>query len=158
MLVLLLHYCLFIVALLFLLFFTIECNPAIGSHTGGLLGSLQASMQVHLSAATNIVAVAKANAGGTAERNHHSNVVEISQLSCSLCLILTSVVIVVVVVSRKTKRTNKIPMTMTMMTTTMSLYMCKEKRIQTGTVWWQLVLDYFLKKETMREEELCQKL
>ena len=37
------------VAYLFLLFFTptIECNPMIGSHTGGLLGSLQPSIQAH---------------------------------------------------------------------------------------------------------------
>ena len=54
----------------------------IGSHTGGLLGSSQPSIQVHILAATNIVA--KANVGGTAERNHLSNVAEIAQLSCSL--------------------------------------------------------------------------
>ena len=50
------------------------------------------------------------------------------------------------------------PTTMMMMktTTTTSLYICKEKRIETGTVWWQPVLDYFLKKQTTREEELCQ--
>ena len=44
----------------------------LGSHTGGLLGSLEPSIHVHLSAATNIAA--KANVGGTAERNHLSNV------------------------------------------------------------------------------------
>ena len=51
-------------------------------------------------------------------------------------------------------------MTMTMMTTTTttsSLYICKEKRIQTGTVWWQPVLDYFLKKQATQEEELLVK-
>ena len=45
----------------------------LGSHTGGLLGSSQPFIHVHLSAATNIAA--KANVGGTAERNHLSNVV-----------------------------------------------------------------------------------
>ena len=44
----------------------------IGSHTGRLLGSLQPSIQVHPFTATNIVA--EANVGGTAERNHLSNV------------------------------------------------------------------------------------
>ena len=44
----------------------------IGSHTGGWLGSLQLSIQEHLLPATNIVA--KANVGGTAERNHLSNI------------------------------------------------------------------------------------
>ena len=66
----------------FSIVFTIECNPAIGSHTGGLLGSLQPSIQVHLLVATNIAA--KANVGGTAERNRLNNVVEIAQLSLSL--------------------------------------------------------------------------
>ena len=54
----------------------------IGSYTGGLLGSLQPSIQAHLSAGTNIAA--KANVGGTAKRNHLRNVVEIAQLCCSL--------------------------------------------------------------------------
>ena len=71
--VLWLHYCFFIVAHLFLLFFTIECNQMIGSHAGVLLGSSQPSIQVHLSTATNIAA--KANVGETAERNHLSNIV-----------------------------------------------------------------------------------
>ena len=44
----------------------------LGSHTGGLVGSLQPSIHNHLSAATNIAA--KANVGGTAEKNHISNV------------------------------------------------------------------------------------
>ena len=42
------------------------------SHTGGLLGSSQPSIQAYLLAATNIVA--KANVGGI-ERNHLSNIV-----------------------------------------------------------------------------------
>ena len=42
----------------------------LGSHTGGLLGSSQPFIHVHLLAATNIAA--KANVGGTAERNHLS--------------------------------------------------------------------------------------
>ena len=45
LLVLLLIHCLFIVAYLILLFSTIEHNPTVGSHTGGLLGSLQPSIQ-----------------------------------------------------------------------------------------------------------------
>ena len=44
----------------------------LGSHIGGWLGSLQPSIHMHLSAATNIVA--KANVGGTAERNHLRNI------------------------------------------------------------------------------------
>ena len=44
----------------------------LGSHTGGLVGSLPPSIHNHLSAATNIAA--KANVGGTAEKNHISNV------------------------------------------------------------------------------------
>ena len=44
----------------------------LGSHIGGLLGSSQPFIHVHLSAATNIAA--KANVDGTAERNHLSNV------------------------------------------------------------------------------------
>ena len=40
----------------------------LGSHTGGWVGSLQPSIHNHLSAATNIAA--KANVGGTAEKNH----------------------------------------------------------------------------------------
>ena len=45
----------------------------LGTHTGGLLGSSEPSIHVHLLAATNIAA--KANVDGTAERNHLSNVV-----------------------------------------------------------------------------------
>ena len=40
----------------------------IGSHTGGLLGSSQPFIHMHLLAVTNMAA--KANVDGTAERNH----------------------------------------------------------------------------------------
>ena len=53
--VLLLHYCLFIVTQLFLLFLTVEHNPTLGSHTGGLASSLQPALHNQLSAAINIV-------------------------------------------------------------------------------------------------------
>ena len=48
------------VALLFvhccsLLFFTAEHTPTLGSHTGGLVGSLQSAIHDQLSAAANIV-------------------------------------------------------------------------------------------------------
>ena len=38
----------------FLLFDTVEHNPMLGSHTGGLMGSLQPAIHDHLSAAANI--------------------------------------------------------------------------------------------------------
>ena len=44
----------------------------LGSHIGGWLGSSQPSIHMYLSAATNIAA--KANAGGTAGRNHLGNI------------------------------------------------------------------------------------
>ena len=47
--VLLLHYCLFT----FFYCFTVEHNPLLGSHTGGLVGSLQPAIHDQLSAATN---------------------------------------------------------------------------------------------------------
>ena len=50
MFVLLLICCLFIVTHLLLLSFAIEHNPMLGSHTGGLLGSSQPFIHVHLSA------------------------------------------------------------------------------------------------------------
>ena len=61
-----------IVTHFFLLCFAIEYNPTLGSHTSGLLGSSQPFIHMHHSAATNIAA--RANVGGTAERNHLSNV------------------------------------------------------------------------------------
>ena len=63
----------FIVVLLFVhcyspfsIVFTVEHNPTLGSHTGGLLGSSEPSIHARLSAATDIAA--KANIGGIAER------------------------------------------------------------------------------------------
>ena len=60
-------YCCIIICLLlltfFYLFFTIDHNPMLGYHTGGLVGSLQPSIHNCLSVATNIVA--KANVVGT---------------------------------------------------------------------------------------------
>ena len=53
---LLLHYHLFIVSHVFLLSCTLDCNPMLGSHTGGLVGSLQPSIHEHLSSASNMVA------------------------------------------------------------------------------------------------------
>ena len=60
-------YCCIIICLLLLTFFylvfTIDHNTMLGSHTGGLVGSLQPSIHNRLSVATNIVA--KANVVGT---------------------------------------------------------------------------------------------
>ena len=61
----------------------------LGSHTGGLLGSLQPFIHVHLSAATIIVA--KANVGGTAEKNHLSKleiciITHPDKAPCLICL------------------------------------------------------------------------
>ena len=117
----------------------------IGSHTGGLLGSSQPSIQVHLSAATNIAAI----------------LVMLRKLlsSLTLCMFDTDkcfslLLLLCLGKQNKTKRTNKIPTTMMTMTTTttttMSHYICKEKRIPTGTVRWQPVLDYCFKRNEQR--------
>ena len=70
--VLLLHYHCSLL-LTFFIVFSIDHNATLGSHTDGLMGSLQPSIHTHLSAATNIVV--KAIVAGTAERNNLSYVV-----------------------------------------------------------------------------------
>ena len=53
----LLCYCLFIVTHLFLLGFTVEHNPMLGSHTGGLTCSLQPAIHDQLSTTANIAGI-----------------------------------------------------------------------------------------------------